>query len=240
MEQVIYEDMYRLERAHWWFRARRDILSRIVRQEVAPGGAILDVGCGTGFVLEDLRDAYEVHGIDDAEIAVRLCHEKGLDFVERGVLGKTKLSRADYDMVMFLDVLEHIEDDVGALRAAREVLAPGGKVLIAVPAFQLLWSKHDVIHHHHRRYSKADLERVIRAAGLEPRWTTFFNSLLFPAIFLVRMTAKIRKGFASDAEGLPSRLLNEVLYRTFGAERHLLSHLRLPIGVSLLCIAERR
>ncbi len=239
MEQVIYEDMHRLERTHWWFRARREILASVVRHHVRPGASILDVGCGTGFVLEELRKDYDVHGIDDAEIAVRFCHEKGLDFVERGVLGQSPLSRPSFDLIMFLDVIEHIDDDVGVLRAARELLAPGGSVLIAVPAFQALWSEHDVVHHHKRRYSRSSLDRTIRAAGLASRWTSFYNSLLFPAIFAARMVGRLRGGSASDADAVPAGPVNELLYRTFRAEQGLLSRLRLPLGVSLLCIAQR-
>lgn len=240
MEQVIYEDMYRLERTHWWFRARREILTRIVRENVPRGGSILDVGCGTGFVLEELRDSYEVHGIDDAEIAVRFCHSKGLDFVERGVLGKTPLSRSSYDSVMFLDVIEHIDDDVGVLRAAADVLAPEGCVVVTVPALNILWSEHDVVHHHRRRYTRATLERAIRDAGLEPVWISYFNTILFPMIFAARMAGKLKKGGgASDADAIPPGPVNELLYRAFGAEKRLLPHVNMPIGVSLACIARK-
>lgn len=238
MEQVVYEDMYRLERTHWWFRARREILSGIVREHVPAGGSILDVGCGTGYVLEQLRGSYDVHGIDDAEIAVRFCHSKGLEFVERGVLGSTRLSREAYDLVMFLDVIEHIDDDVGALRSAAQVLAPEGRVLVTVPALQLLWSEHDVVHHHRRRYDRASLTRSLRAAGLEPEWMSYFNTLLFPLVFAARMVGRLKKsGGASDADTVPPGPINELFYRAFGAEQRLLSHLKLPIGVSLACIA---
>jgi 2-polyprenyl-3-methyl-5-hydroxy-6-metoxy-1,4-benzoquinol methylase len=230
--------MYRLERKHWWFRARREILEGVVRDNVPAGGSILDVGCGTGFMLEKLRDSYDVHGIDDAEIAVKLCHDKGLNFVERGILGKTPLSRPNYDMVMFLDVIEHIDDDVGVLRAAEKVLAPNGSVLVTVPALKVLWSEHDVVHHHRRRYDRAMLEKSLRAAGLEPQWMSYFNTLLFPLVFAARIAGKLRKS-SSDADAVPPGPINELLYRTFGAERRLLSHVKMPVGVSLACIARR-
>lgn len=240
MEQAVYEDMHRLERTHWWFRARREILSRIVEETVPRGGSILDIGCGTGFMLEHLRRHYDVHGLDDAGIAVELCHKKGLDFVERGLLGKTKLPRDAYDMVMFLDVIEHIDDDVGVLRAAEQVLAPNGSVLVTVPALNILWSEHDVVHHHRRRYDRHSLTTALRSAGLEPQWMSYFNTLLFPLVFAARMAGKLRKSAGpSDADALPPGPINELLYRTFGAERWLLPRLRMPVGVSLACIAKR-
>jgi len=157
VEQVIYEDMYRLERTHWWFRARRDILSGIIRQNVRPGGSILDVGCGTGFVLEALRDAYEVHGIDDAEIAVRLCHEKGLDFVERGVLGQTRLSRSSYDLVTFLDV--------------------DGEVLVWLADFTVDLAQHHarqmVLQRDARRHGDAQGHYLRLAVAGEPQWNRY-------------------------------------------------------------------
>lgn len=241
MEQVVYEDMYRLERSHWWFRARREILEGIVRGQVKPGSSILDVGCGTGFVLESLRKDYEVHGLDAADVAVRFCHSKGLDFVERGVLGSTKLSRDAYDMVMFLDVIEHIDDDLGVLRAAERVLAPGGQLLVTVPALQVLWSRHDEVHHHKRRYDVESLQKVVREAGFEPTYVSYFNTLLFPMIFAARMVGRLvgEKGTGSDADKLPPAPVNELLYRAFRAEQSLVPRAKLPIGVSLVCVARR-
>lgn len=244
VDQAVYEDMHRLERSHWWFRARREILSRIVEKNVRPGGSILDVGCGTGFVLEHLRNSYDVHGLDDAAIAVEFCHQKGLDFVERGILGESKLPRESYDMVMFLDVIEHVDDDVAMLKNGERVLAKGGTVLVTVPALQVLWSGHDVVHHHRRRYDKEMLERSLRAAGLEPRYMSYFNTLLFPLVFAARMAGRLRgngadTSRASDADALPPGPINELLYRTFGAEKLVLPEMKLPIGVSLVCVAGR-
>jgi SAM-dependent methyltransferase len=242
VEQAVYEDMHRLERTHWWFRARREILSRIVEENVPRGGSILDIGCGTGFVLEHLRDRYDVHGLDDAQIAVDLCHKKGLDFVERGILGKTKLPRESYDMVMFLDVIEHVDDDIEMLKNGERVLAKGGTMLVTVPALQMLWSGHDVVHHHRRRYNKRELETSLRAAGLEPRYISYFNTLLFPLVLAARVAGKLRGNGSnehSDADAVPPGPINELLYRTFKSEKLVLPRMKLPIGVSLVCVAGR-
>jgi SAM-dependent methyltransferase len=238
MDRSVYEDMYRLERKHWWFRARREILDSLIESKLPAGSSVLDVGCGTGFILERLRDRYDVHGLDDAEIAVKFCHDKGLTFVEQGILGEVRLSRKHYDLVTLLDVIEHVDDDVGLLRAAKDVLSPGGKVLVTVPAHSFLWSQHDVIHHHRRRYDRPMLTRALNAAGLQPTWMSYFNTLLFPLIAAARIAGKIAGDKASDADNVPASPVNEVLYRMFRAEQSLLPRLKLPVGVSIACLAE--
>ena len=114
------------------------------------------------------------------------------------------IERGAYDLVAVLDVVEHIEDDVAALAAMKTLLKPGGKILIAVPAHQWLWSAHDVVNHHHRRYSKATLRAAITAAGLKPARLSYFNSLLFPLAAAARIAGLLQRlvhftGSASDA-----------------------------------------
>jgi hypothetical protein len=82
------------------------------------------------------------------------------------------------------------------------------------------------------------LEQSLRAAGLVPQWMSYFNTLLFPLVFAARIAGKLRKS-SSDADAVPPGPINELLYRTFGAERRLLSHVKMPVGVSLACIARR-
>ncbi len=240
MERHIYEDMNRLERSHWWFLARREILAKVISRYVKPKAAVLDIGCGTGFVIERLRDDYEVHGLEPAEVAVEFCHAKGLPNVHLGLLGVTDVGRRDFDLVTFLDVIEHVDDDVGMLKLARSMLRDDGLVLVAVPAYQFLWSQHDVVHHHRRRYTRASLEAVIREAGYEPIETTYFNTLLFPLIFGARMLGKLLgKAAPSDAQQ-PPELVNKILYTAFAAEKRILPDVNLPFGVSLMCIARKR
>ncbi len=239
MERHLHEDMNRLESTHWWFLARREILAKTIESFVPAGGAILDVGCGTGFVLERLAERYEVHGLDSAELAVEYCKQRGLSNVHLGLLGTADFGRKDFDLVTFLDVIEHLDDDVGALVAAKSMLRERGLVLITVPAFQFLWSAHDEVHHHRRRYTRDSLEQAVRAAGYRPKYVSYFNTVLFPLIAGVRMAQKLLgKRDASDAQE-PSPLVNKVLYRAFSAERSLLPKTSLPFGVSLLCVAEK-
>jgi len=133
-----------------------------------------------------------------------------------------------------LDVVEHIEDDVAALKGMASLLRPGGKILIAVPAHQWLWSAHDVVNHHHRRYSKASLVKAIAAAGLAPRKLTYFNSLLFPLAAAARIAGRLTGRDDSD-DSPPAKPLNALFEKIFRLERHAVG--RVPL--TLACRSSR-
>jgi len=141
-----------------------------------------------------------------------------------------------YDLIAALDVIEHIDDDGAALAAIATKLKPGGKFVMAVPAHRWMWSAHDVVNHHQRRYSKAGLKRLIEGSPLKLEKIGYFNSLLFPLAVAQRLASKARG--KDDAEvKLPSAPLNKALEKVFGAERHLVGRLPLPPGLSLFAVA---
>jgi SAM-dependent methyltransferase len=142
-----------------------------------------------------------------------------------------------YDLIAVLDVVEHIEDDVAALKAMASVLKPGGKILITVPAHQWMWSAHDVVNHHKRRYSKATLLASLEKAGLKWRKLRWFNSLLFPVAVAARFAGKLMGKDDSD-DSPPPAVLNKAFETIFGLERHLLGRLPMPPGLSIIVIAE--
>jgi SAM-dependent methyltransferase len=150
----------------------------------------------------------------------------GLPGVERGA----------YDLIAVLDVIEHIEDDVAALGAMADCLKPGGKILIAVPAHQWMWSAHDVVNHHHRRYSKATLGAAIARAGLRHNGLRWFNSLLFPVAVAARFAGKLAGKDDSD-DSPPPAPINAAFEAVFGLERHLVGRVPLPWGLSLITLA---
>lgn len=240
MDRIVHERMAAHDSTHWWYRARRDILSDyIARYAGLPKDArILEIGCGTGHNLPMLAQfgAVDAIEIDDAsrEIAsARLGRPVGdaplpaLPGVERGA----------YDMVAVLDVVEHIEDDVAALKAMASVLKPGGRILIAVPAHQWMWSAHDVVNHHHRRYSKRTLAAAIEGAGLKARKMCWFNSLLFPLAAAARVAGKLTGRDDSD-DSPPAKPLNWAFERIFRLERHLVGRVPMTPGVSIVTLAE--
>jgi SAM-dependent methyltransferase len=150
----------------------------------------------------------------------------------------TGVERGAYDLIAVLDVVEHIEEDVAALKAMAECLKPDGKILITVPAHQWMWSAHDTVNHHFRRYSKKTLGAAIRAAGLKDNGLRWFNSLLFPAAVAARISGRLTGKDDSD-DSPPAKPLNAVFEKIFGLERHLVGRLPLPPGLSIITLASR-
>jgi SAM-dependent methyltransferase len=239
MERVIYQHMEEFDGRHWWYRARRQILAELIRREARlPAGAtILEVGCGSGHNLTMLTQfgAVEALELDDA---ARMIAERRLG---RRVMSAPLPELAGvpdrrYDLIGAFDVIEHIGDDHAALESIASKLKSGGTLIMTVPAHQWMWSGHDVLNHHKRRYSKASLQRLVEQSPLQLQRIGYFNSLLFPLAIAQRLSSKLRK--RDDAAlTLPPSPLNATLERIFGAERHLVGRLPLPPGLSLFAVA---
>ena len=243
MDESLYRALARLEDHHWWFTARRRILARVVRHWVPIGSTVLDVGCGTGGLLSDLSNDYVVRGIDSSVRALEACRARGItEAVEGTAMDSSTWGPLPVDAVCLLDVIEHLDDDVATLRAARESLRPGGYVMTTVPAFQWLWSGHDTANHHRRRYSLGQLNQVHREAGLRRAYATYFNTLLFPAALAERLLSKAaRRNGASAGLRAPPNLLNFSLHTIFSMESLPIEsgRIRAPLGLSVLCVAQR-
>ncbi|MBB3347686.1 bifunctional 2-polyprenyl-6-hydroxyphenol methylase/3-demethylubiquinol 3-O-methyltransferase UbiG [Sphingomonas sp. BK069] len=240
MDRRVYDRMAEHDSTHWWYRARRDVLADFLTREAhLPANArILEIGCGTGHNLPMLAQFGTVDAIEIDPAARAIASERLGRAVGAAPLPELPgVERGAYDLVAVLDVVEHIEDDVAALAAMRACLKPGGKILIAVPAHQWMWSAHDVVNHHHRRYSKPTLVRAIRAAGLKERGLTYFNSLLFPLAAVARLAGRLTGRDDSD-DSPPAAPLNALFERVFRVERHLVGRVPMPIGVSILTLAE--
>ncbi len=240
MDRRVYDRMAEHDSTHWWYRARRDVLADFLTREARlPADArVLEIGCGTGHNLPMLAQFGTVDAIEIDPAARAIASERLGRAVGAAPLPELPgVERGAYDLVAVLDVVEHIEDDVAALAAMRACLKPGGKILIAVPAHQWMWSAHDVVNHHHRRYSKPTLVRAIRAAGLKERGLTYFNSLLFPLAAAARVAGRLTGRDDSD-DSPPAAPLNALFERVFRVERHLVGRVPMPIGVSILTLAE--
>ncbi len=240
MERHVYDRMAEIDRDHWWFVGRRRILTALIERWRPRAGSlrILEVGCGTGSNIAMLQQFGTVDAIEPDDHARAFAARRTGVAVKGGYLPDVPLADGHYDLIVLLDVLEHIPDDVGALRALRPKLAPGGRLLLAVPAMPSLWSGHDVAHHHQRRYTASSLAAVVRDAGYTPRRRAFFNSLLLPAIVGVRWFHRLLGRTGGDEDRLPSRPVNRLLTWLFGAERHAAVRGLLPLGVSLALVAE--
>lgn len=241
MERAIYERMAQIDGEHWWFAARRRIVSALIARQVPlPADArILEVGAGTGSNLAMLQRLGRVDAIEPDAPARALASQRGGFRVDSGSLpDRVRLVDGRYDLIVLLDVLEHIADDAGSLAVLAAKLAAGGRLVVTVPAAPWMWSAHDVAHHHQRRYTRRALRAVMAASGLRVRHISHFNTLLYPPIAVARLAGRLSGRQGSD-EALPPWPLNALLSHVFAIERLWVARRSLPFGVSLLCVAER-
>ena len=239
MERVVYDRMAEHDTSHWWYRARREILADYLARwgDLPKDARILEIGCGTGHNLPMLGRFGEVDAIEIDETARGFASERlGKPVGSAPLPELSGVERGAYDLVAVLDVVEHVEDDVAALEAMAKCLKPGGKILITVPAHQWMWSAHDVVNHHKRRYSKATLTAAMAAAGLEWAKLRWFNSLLFPVAVAARFAGRLMGKDDSD-DSPPAKPLNSAFEAVFRLERHLVGRIPLPPGLSLIVLA---
>jgi SAM-dependent methyltransferase len=242
MDPKLYLQMADLEDIHWWFVARRKILDQVITQLNLPKEAeIFEAGCGTGGNLAMLARHGRVSAMELDDVARSLACERQLAKIEAGRLpGMVPFNNQSFDLIVLLDVLEHIDEDGAALQALYSRLNKNGWLLITVPAYPFLWSAHDVVHHHKRRYMMKELRKVVTRSGYTVRYVTYFNSLLFPLIAGVRLLHKLTGGGKGDDLTMPSPLTNKLLTAAFASERFAIGgRFSLPFGVSLLLLAQR-
>ncbi|MES2096832.1 MAG: class I SAM-dependent methyltransferase [Pseudomonadota bacterium] len=239
MDRIVYDRMAEHDSTHWWYTARRDILHDYVARyaDLPKDARILEIGCGTGHNLVMLAQFGDVDAIEIDPAARAIATKRlGKPVSASPLPDLPGIERGTYDLVAVLDVVEHIEDDIAALKAMKECLKPGGKILIAVPAHQWMWSAHDVVNHHHRRYSTKSLKAAIAAAGLEPKKLGYFNSLLFPLAAAARIAGRMTGRDDSD-DSPPPGPVNKLFEAIFRLERHLVGRVPLTPGVSILTLA---
>ncbi len=231
---------HQAEDRHWWYRGRRTVLERVIAQLRLPARArILDAGCGSGRNMIDLARHGTVTGIELSETSVTLARERNSGEVIEGSVLEMPFPADSFELAASLDVIEHLQDDLLALRELRRVVAPGGALLVTVPAYQWLWSGHDEINHHHRRYTRSSLLHVARQAGWEPVRTTYFNSLLLPAAIVLRVLDRFSSKTTESSLDLwvPPPAVNWLLERPLALEAALIGRGgQIPAGLSLLAV----
>jgi SAM-dependent methyltransferase len=242
MERVVYQQMAELDDRHWWYRARREILAALIRREAMPppDAAILEIGCGTGHNLAMLGEFGHVDGLELDDEARAISERRlGRSVMSSPLPELAGVPDRHYDLIGAFDVIEHIDDDHAALASIAAKLKPGGKFVMAVPAHQWMWSAHDVVNHHKRRYSKRSLKALVEGSPMRLDRIGYFNSLLFPLALAERAASRLRGKEDADVK-LPPAPLNIALERIFAAERYLAGRLPLPVGLSLFAVASAR
>ena len=255
MDAAEYDNLARVERKHWYYAGKRDVVRHWLNfaGPPGPGQTLLDCGAGTGLFAEEMSAVCRVFVLDDHEEALRLLRTR---FQPEQILSlagdRVPLPDASLDHVTALDVLEHVADDVAVVRGFHRLLKPGGLAVVTVPAGMALWSDWDVALHHFRRYDRGQLRALFPDAAWEIVHVNYTNVLVYPAVWVVRKWRAWRKGggppgttpgaapgaTARTEDAMPPRWLNALLRGVFvGMARW---RVPFPFGVSLVLVARRR
>jgi len=241
MYQQEYEEMYKLEDFYWWFVGRRRLVCEILRNESTNGEplTILDVGCGTGANMLAFSAHGEVHGVDPSSQAVTFCERRSVSRVKQASVEDLPYPDSFFDVVTILDVLEHTDDDLAALKEVKRVAKPNALIVSTVPAYGFLWSEHDEALQHRRRYSAHEVRNKMTVCGFDVERSSYFVTLLFWPIFLMR----ISQGLAKDSTSPKTAIhvlppwLNSMLLKLLDVERWMLRGFNLPFGVTIVATA---
>jgi 2-polyprenyl-3-methyl-5-hydroxy-6-metoxy-1,4-benzoquinol methylase len=231
---ALYPELYR---RHWWWRVRERMLLATLRRLVpAPPVRILDVGCGGGLFFEALQQFGDITGIEADATSV----ERGNPWADRIICGELDESftpSAPFDLILMLDVLEHVPNSSKLLDNAARIVANGGRIVVTVPAFQWLWTGHDDMNHHVKRYTARDLTAALRGAGL----TVFETRYLFQSLMLPKLAVRISENIGlrrPDLPGIPGPTISAALQAWCWIEYKLFG--KLPFGTSVMAVAGRR
>lgn len=249
MDKLYYKEYYKLEREHWWFKARLSIIDFFIQEYITKAESIkiLNVGAATGATTKMLDNYGDVISIeydkDCAEFLSTLLNKEVINCSMTNI----PLPDASNDLVCAFDVIEHIEYDNEAIKEANRVLKKNGYLCLTVPAFNSLWSRHDEINHHYRRYNINVLKRLLDKNGFKIEFSTYFNFWLFFPILLIRLVGKLllpttnKQSSGSDFEKFnTNQSLNKIFYHIFISEIGFFKQgIKLPFGVSAFIIGRK-
>ena len=221
MENELFDEMYKVETQHWWFVARRKIIASVIDDlNLGSNPRIMDAGCGNGDNLEFLSKYGELVAIEREDNALARAKSRQIGKVVKGELPDNFPSdiNKENDLIVLLDVLEHIDDDEKSLSILKNWAKNDATLLITVPAYQFLWTKHDELHHHKRRYTAGQLKKIIENNGWKVNYISYFNSFLFPLAFLTRLKDKVFPPSKIDGLSVPNRIINLLFEKIFSLE----------------------
>ena len=240
----MYKLFYEIQKKHWWFVSKKKIVScfieNILNGQKKKEINILDVGCGSGLMLEKLSEYGTVYGMDFSDEAIKFSGEIFAGEIRKGALpNEVPFEDNFFDLIVALDVIEHIDEDIDSLKTIKTKLKKGGKAIITVPAYMFLWSEFDEINQHKRRYTVSDLKNKLEKSGLGINKISYYNTFLFPIVYIVRIGNKLLKKNAENEVNMPAKYVNIILEKIFSFESLLLNKINMPFGVSILAIVEK-
>lgn len=242
MNLNMYRIFFDIQKKHWWFVKKKEIVLDIITTYLKKSSKtkVLDIGCGSGLMLNSLEDIGQTFGMDMSIEAINFSKEIFRGRVELGFLPNQIPYKKNYfNLITALDVVEHVDQDIDSLKAIRSHLAPDGMAVITVPAYMFLWSKFDELNEHKRRYTLTELNAKLVESGFKVEKISYFNTLLFPVVFIVRMLNNFFKRDGSSDIDMPSSVINSILMKIFGIEKYLLRFINLPFGVSILAVVRK-
>jgi SAM-dependent methyltransferase len=245
VKQGEYATMFEMEDTHWWYLGHRHLYIYLLERYCpeAARGKVLDAGCGTGGITQWFRERFNpehLAGIEICEEAIAHCRERGLDDIQCCPVEDIHFPDDSFDLVTCFNVLYHhdVESDLEALKEMRRVLAPGGYLLISLPALRMLRGKHDQAVEGIRRYRSEKLGQLLLEAGFDPIRITYFNLFLLPVMVAYRIWTRIKDGENIHSDfWLPPVTVNKVLESVLILESRMVRHIDLPLGSSLIAIA---
>jgi SAM-dependent methyltransferase len=247
MKHEEYERMYRFEDRYWWFVARRHLITSLLETHYPQDGRlqILDIGCGTGAMLDELAPFGHVVGADYAPEALQFCVTRGVGAdLARADVRRLPFADAAFDVITAMDIVEHIDDDKAAACEIFRVLRPGGRLFVTVPAFPSLWSEHDEALHHYRRYTAPRLKDLFQRVGLTVDKVSYTVTTLFPAIWVFRQVSNLLPKRRENGEKKANLInfaapINAALLSLSQWETRLVHRQNLPFGVTVVCVARK-
>lgn len=241
MKEQAYENTPLFERSYWWYRGRHEIIMTLLNKlcEKHEKPSILDVGCGTGWFLESLSKNADVYGIERKFQSPDYVSDNIKKKIAIAELPDIPMREAAFDGILALDIIEHLDDDKGALTALKRKLKPGGFLFLTVPAFDFLWSGEDYVSEHKRRYNRKTLSTALISAGYRIERISYFNCFLFPLVIFTILFKRLfcpHSMYQSSLEPLP-KILNNILEKIFKSEITWLKTENFPFGASLFVVA---
>jgi SAM-dependent methyltransferase len=238
MDPSAYREMADTEKRHWWFVGRRRIIGDVVAGLGLPAHAdILEIGAGTGGNLPWLSKFGTVTAVEMDPFARRHAFETtGIEVLDGALPDNVPFEGRKFDLICMFDVLEHVEFEAASLDVVARHLKPGGRFVVTVPAYSWMWSEHDKMLHHFRRYTRGTLRTALEGSGMRVEKLTHFNAALLPVAMAARAVAKLTKK-GSPGTGMPSSGLNSILAGILSSESPVVSKKGLPFGLSVMAIA---
>jgi len=239
--------MFEAEDHHWWYIGNHENFLNILQKNNILKNKIivLDAGCGTGGWLQILKNSYKINetGIDNREIALKLAASRGNMNLVYGDINTYRFTESSFDLITCFDVIYHRDvNDELAIQNFKRFLRNDGHLLLTVPAYSFLYSKHDEVVHTNKRYTKNQIKLLLENNGFEIVKISYCVSLLFPVALIKRIFDKLFS--AKDEEHnevqMPSKMVNQLFFSVMRIENFLLKYISFPFGLSIMVLAKKR